>query len=183
MKKAFTAFTFLTFLQQTSQQRVERSHPAPKEPNETGQQQKKKQYKVSGSVGLHPETFFDMIGDRDGKQSVADHRGWFVQFATEKCQACNKFAPTWHEVYQKLKWENNVVVVDCTKEDGINPCGRYDIDEFPSLIYFPNAVAPRMFRYQGPLTEEDITRYVMEQEWHQAKGEPFPGMNSSHDEL
>ena len=65
----------------------------------------------------------------------------------------------------------------------MNPCGRYDIDEFPTIIYFPNAIAPRMFRYTGPFIAEDMIRFVKEEEWHKSSGEPFPGNNLSFDEL
>ncbi|KAJ2948031.1 hypothetical protein O0L34_g9829 [Tuta absoluta] len=92
------------------------------------------------------------------QQLVTDSgRDALIEFYAPWCGHCQKLAPVWDELGDKLKNEDiDIVKIDATANDW--PKSLYDVSGFPTIYWKPASGAP--VRYNGGRTLEDFVKYV-----------------------
>ncbi|CAG4954148.1 unnamed protein product [Colias eurytheme] len=116
------------------------------------------------------------------KELVTDSgRDALVEFYAPWCGHCQKLAPVWEELGDKLKDEEvDIVKIDATANDW--PKSLYDVSGFPTIYWKPKDANKRPVRYNGGRGIEDFLKYVAEQSSSELKGWDRKG-NAKKDEL
>ena len=68
----------------------------------------------------------------------------------------------------------NIGTIDCTRKNINDLCKEYKANGFPTLKYFPTN-SPRMYKYDGEKTIDDLKAFVHNEMWKNLPGEPLPG--------
>ncbi|CAH2102160.1 unnamed protein product [Euphydryas editha] len=116
------------------------------------------------------------------KELVTDSdRDALVEFYAPWCGHCQKLAPIWDELGEKLKNEAvDVVKIDATANDW--PKSLYDVSGFPTIYWKPKDTSKKPVRYNGGRAIEDFIKYVSENASNELKGWDRKG-NVKKDEL
>lgn len=95
------------------------------------------------------------------KELVTDSgRDALIEFYAPWCGHCQKLAPIWDELGEKLKNEPvDIVKIDATANDW--PKSQYDVSGFPT-IYWKPADGSKPSRYNGGRSLDDFVKYVAE---------------------
>ena len=80
-------------------------------------------------VILNPDNFDSIV--KDSSKNV------FVKFFAPWCGHCVRMAPTWKELAADLKGNNEVVIAELDADQYGDLAGRYGVQGFPTLKYFP----------------------------------------------
>jgi thiol-disulfide isomerase/thioredoxin len=80
---------------------------------------------------------FDSLVIDAATQKLYSPKPWFIKFYAPWCSHCKKLAPVWTEFHQDYKDKVNVAKVDCTDEASKPLCKKYEIQGYPTLIFFP----------------------------------------------
>ncbi|XP_014368740.2 protein disulfide-isomerase A3 [Papilio machaon] len=104
------------------------------------------------------------------KELVTDSgRDALVEFYAPWCGHCQKLAPVWDELGEKLKNEDvDIVKIDATANDW--PKSLYDVSGFPTIYWKPKDSAKKPVRYNGGRSLEDFLKYVSEHASSELKG-------------
>jgi len=107
---------------------------------------------VSPVVRLDKDNFDEKI-----KTGVA-----FIKFYAPWCGHCKRLAPTWEQLADKFKDNDNVVIahVDCTAGDNVNRalCDGQGVNGFPTLNIYKDGV--KIDEYNGKRDLFDLQEYV-----------------------
>lgn len=97
------------------------------------------------------------------KELVTDSgRDALIEFYAPWCGHCQKLAPVWEELGDKLKNEPvDIVKIDATANDW--PKSQYDVSGFPSIYWKFADNTKKPVRYNGGRALEDFIKYVSEQ--------------------
>ncbi|CAB3256310.1 unnamed protein product [Arctia plantaginis] len=96
------------------------------------------------------------------KEVVTDSgRDALVEFYAPWCGHCQKLAPIWEELGDKLKDESvDIVKIDATANDW--PKSLYDVSGFPTIYWKFADKSKKPVRYNGGRALEDFVKYVAE---------------------
>ncbi|XP_032528964.2 protein disulfide-isomerase A3 [Danaus plexippus] len=116
------------------------------------------------------------------KELVTDSgRDALVEFYAPWCGHCQKLAPVWEELGEKLKDEEvDIVKIDATANDW--PKSLYDVSGFPTIFWKPKDNSKKPVRYNGGRALEDFVKYVSDNASNELKGFDRKG-NAKKDEL
>ena len=94
--------------------------------------------------------------------------GWLVLFHTEWCGHCDKLMPIWDELAELHRQEMGagqlrVASVDCEADSDL--CLRFQINTYPTILYFPSALAGESIQYLGRRTVDGFERFTLGNEW------------------
>lgn len=97
------------------------------------------------------------------KELVTDSgRDALIEFYAPWCGHCQKLAPVWEELGDKLKNEPvDIVKIDATANDW--PKSQYDVSGFPTIYWKFADNTKKPVRYNGGRALEDFIKYVSEQ--------------------
>merc|ERR1711915_493506 len=113
---------------------------------------KKPEEKPSAVVRLDKENFAEKT-----KTGVA-----FVKFYAPWCGHCKRLAPTWEQLAQHYKDDDNVKIahVDCTAGDNENRalCDGQGVNGFPTLLIYKNG--EKVEEYNDKRSLEDLKSFV-----------------------
>lgn len=116
------------------------------------------------------------------KELVTDSdRDALIEFYAPWCGHCQKLAPIWDELGEKLKDEAvDIIKIDATANDW--PKSLYDVSGFPTIYWKPKDKSEKPVRYNGGRAIEDFLKYVSENASNELKGWDRKG-NVKKDEL
>ncbi|XP_068626211.1 protein disulfide-isomerase A3 [Battus philenor] len=104
-----------------------------------------------------------------------------VEFYAPWCGHCQKLAPVWDELGEKLKNEDvDIIKIDATANDW--PKSLYDVSGFPTIFWKPKDTSKKPVRYNGGRALEDFLKYVSEHASSELKGWDRKGV-AKKDEL
>lgn len=66
-------------------------------------------------------------------------RLWFLEFYNSWCGFCQRFAPSWKDLAERLKSSRDIIgiaAIDCYNEDNNVLCRNFEIMGYPTLRYF-----------------------------------------------
>ncbi|KAL0850847.1 hypothetical protein ABMA28_006764 [Loxostege sticticalis] len=97
------------------------------------------------------------------KELVTDSgRDALIEFYAPWCGHCQKLAPVWEELGDKLKNEEvDIIKIDATANDW--PKSQFDVSGFPTIFWKPKDSSKKPVRYNGGRALEDFIKYVSEQ--------------------
>jgi len=100
-------------------------------------------------------------------------RPWFIKFYAPWCSHCQKLAPIWTQFHSDYKDKVNVAKVDCTDEASKPLCKRYQIEGYPTLIFFPATEEDngKHFTFRGIRNKNSLEKFVFDQEYKTASEE------------
>ncbi|XP_041975802.1 protein disulfide-isomerase A3 [Aricia agestis] len=104
------------------------------------------------------------------KELVTDSgRDALIEFYAPWCGHCQKLAPIWEELGEKLKDEEvDIIKIDATANDW--PKSLYDVSGFPTIYWKPKDSSKKPVRYNGGRALEDFLKYVSDQASSELKG-------------
>ncbi|KXS10568.1 thioredoxin-domain-containing protein [Gonapodya prolifera JEL478] len=107
-------------------------------------------------VSLTQATFDTSLGlsESEGDDEVSSGP-WFVEFFAPWCGHCQKLAPIWDEVADKLRGKVGVGKVDCTVEKTL--ASRFKIRGYPTLIFLERGLP---VEYNGPRTRDALVEFA-----------------------
>ena len=106
-----------------------------------------------GPINLDSTNFNNLVVDsKTGK--IISERPWFIKFFAPWCGHCKKLAPTWIEFSIKYSDIVNVGEVDCVEYGDL--CDKYQVNSYPTLIFFPSSNPKAHFRYEGDRKLDDF---------------------------
>ncbi|CAK1602381.1 unnamed protein product [Parnassius mnemosyne] len=116
------------------------------------------------------------------KELVTDSgKDALVEFYAPWCGHCQKLAPVWDELGEKLKNEDvDIIKIDATANDW--PKSLYDVSGFPTIFWKPKDTNKKPVRYNGGRALDDFIKYVSEHASSELKGWDRKG-NAKKDEL
>ncbi|CAG4977504.1 unnamed protein product [Parnassius apollo] len=116
------------------------------------------------------------------KELVTDSgKDALVEFYAPWCGHCQKLAPVWDELGEKLKNEDvDIIKIDATANDW--PKSLYDVSGFPTIFWKPKDTSKKPVRYNGGRALDDFIKYVSEHASSELKGWDRKG-NAKKDEL
>ncbi|XP_034837673.1 protein disulfide-isomerase A3 [Maniola hyperantus] len=116
------------------------------------------------------------------KELVTDSgRDALIEFYAPWCGHCQKLAPVWEELGEKLKDEEvDIIKMDATTNDW--PKSLYEVSGFPTIYWKPKDSNKKPVRYNGGRAAEDFLKYVSENASSDLKGFDRKG-NAKKDEL
>ncbi|XP_072939939.1 protein disulfide-isomerase A3 [Epargyreus clarus] len=121
------------------------------------------------------------VGKNFGQLVTDSGRDALIEFYAPWCGHCQKLAPVWDELGEKLKNEAvDIVKIDATANDW--PKSLYDVSGFPTIYWKPKDSSKKPSRYNGGRGLEDFLKYVAEQASSELKGWDRKG-NAKKDEL
>ncbi|GBO99244.1 Protein disulfide-isomerase A3 [Eumeta japonica] len=103
------------------------------------------------------------------KELVTDSgRDALVEFYAPWCGHCQKLAPVWDELAEKLKDEDvDIVKLDATANDW--PKSLYEVSGFPTIYWKPADASKKPVRYNGGRGVDDFIKYISEQATNELK--------------
>jgi protein disulfide-isomerase A6 len=104
----------------------------------------------SAVVDLTPENFDSII---DGSKAA------FVEFFAPWCGHCKSLAPEYEIVGEAFEKESSVVIAKVDADAHRDLGGRFDVQGFPTLKFFPKG-SKTPENYEGGRTADDIINYV-----------------------
>ncbi|KAJ1651157.1 hypothetical protein IWQ61_008211 [Dispira simplex] len=106
------------------------------------------------------------LTDATFAQALATRDEWLVEFYAEWCGACQRFAPKFKALADRLTKENMAHVGLGTVEIDANPelAARFMITHLPSMFYIREG---QVRLYEGPLEVNHLFHYVQE-EWKES---------------
>ncbi|XP_053613936.1 protein disulfide-isomerase A3 [Plodia interpunctella] len=108
-------------------------------------------------------------------------RDALLEFYAPWCGHCQKLAPVWEELGDKLKNEEvDVIKIDATANDW--PKALFDVSGFPTIFWKPKDSSKKPVRYNGGRALEDFIKYVAENASGELKGWDRKG-NAKKEEL
>lgn len=93
------------------------------------------------------------------EKEVGQDRAALVEFYAPWCGHCKKLAPEYETLGASFKKAKSVLIgkVDC--DDQKNLCGKYDVQGYPTIKWFPKgSLEPK--KYEGARTAEAMTAFV-----------------------
>ncbi|XP_013133156.1 PREDICTED: protein disulfide-isomerase A3 [Papilio polytes] len=116
------------------------------------------------------------------KELVTDSgRDALIEFYAPWCGHCQKLAPVWDELGEKLKNEDvDIVKIDATANDW--PKSLFDVSGFPTIYWKPKDSDKKPVRYNAGRSLEDFLKYVSEHASSELKGWDRKGV-AKKDEL
>ncbi|XP_028029914.1 protein disulfide-isomerase A3 [Bombyx mandarina] len=129
---------------------------------------------------LEPFVKSEAIPENDGPVKVAvgknfkelvtdSNRDALIEFYAPWCGHCQKLAPVWEELGEKLKDEEvDIIKIDATANDW--PKSQFDVSGFPTIFWKPKDSSKKPQRYNGGRALEDFIKYVSEQATSELKG-------------
>src|SRR5207244_3422738 len=83
---------------------------------------------------LSAKTFDQLVVNPSTREVI--NGPWFVKFYAPWCGHCKAMAPTWDILAEKHGKDLNVGNVDCADAENSLVCSTYEIDGYPTLLYF-----------------------------------------------
>ena len=74
--------------------------------------------------------------DAETETTIGD-KPWFIEFYASWCPKSKKLNPIWDEYYTLNKDKLNIARIMCDSLTGEPLCDLFDIDGYPTLLYFP----------------------------------------------
>ncbi|KAJ1956637.1 hypothetical protein IWQ62_005257 [Dispira parvispora] len=107
------------------------------------------------------------VTDATFAQALASRDEWLLEFYAEWCGACQRFAPKFKALGDRLTKENMAHVGIGTVEIDANPelAARFMVTHLPSIFYIREG---QVRLYEGPLEVNSLFHYVQD-EWKGAK--------------
>lgn len=93
------------------------------------------------------------------EKEVGQDRAALVEFYAPWCGHCKRLAPEYEQLGASFKKAKSVFIgkVDCDDQKSL--CGKYDIQGYPTLKWFPKgSLDPK--KYEGARTAEALTEFV-----------------------
>jgi protein disulfide-isomerase A6 len=114
---------------------------------------------VKSSLKPPPPPVTRMVNVRDFDEVVLDpKKDAFVFFTAPWCGHCKALKPTLEAVSKYFKEEKDCVIVqlDADNKGNSEVVGRYDIQQFPTIKYFPKGDKKEPEPYMGGRSEGDL---------------------------
>lgn len=128
-----------------------------------------------GPVKVAVGTNFDELVTNSGRDAL-------IEFYAPWCGHCQKLAPIWEELGDKLKNEDvDIVKIDATANDW--PKSQFDVSGFPTIFWKPKDSSKKPIRYNSGRALEDFIKYISENASDELKGYDRKGNPKSKDEL
>jgi len=103
----------------------------------------------AGPPHLTVESFRAQVLE-DGK--LKTHLPWFIKFYAPWCGHCKNMAPAWEQLHEQHADTFNVAQVDCTEEEAKQLCSDFNVQGFPTLLFFvagEDDEPARYYNYEG----------------------------------
>ena len=104
-----------------------------------------------GLVSLTPETFPTY---RDSGKTL------FVKFFAPWCGHCKRLAPTYLELADALKDNEQVIIAEVNCDEHRSLCSEHGVRGFPTLLAFNGA---NSVKYQGNRQLDDLKTFILGQ--------------------
>jgi len=108
------------------------------------------------------EEYAAVLTDSNFDKIVMDEtKDVLVEFYAPWCGHCKSLAPIWEKVAKTFKYEKNVVVAKIDADNYKTIGGRYEVQGFPTIKFFPKG-NKKGEAYEGGRSESDFINFLNE---------------------
>lgn len=120
-------------------------------------------YLALGDENIHPVQLNDEDFEHLTQASTGQTTGkWLVNFMSPGCGFCKQLAPIWEDLAHELGTEHKdlgIINANVNLMDNIELRERFDINSFPTIIYFADR---KMYRYDGSRNVDDFVKFAID---------------------
>lgn len=103
---------------------------------------------------------YELVGKTFDQIVLDESKDVFVEFYAQWCGHCQKLAPIYEEVAQKLADVENLVIAKIDAAENDTPNSGVEIQGFPTLYFYPAGAKNAPIAYEGERTAEAMIDFV-----------------------